>query len=104
MGRRKIAIKNNIHSCFYCGKHLSSLKDKIIHRVNQKKNISENNIVILCPKCKYKFSLGGFKIYNINVGKESLKLYFENLEKDYKDKILKSLQLQRDRHNEEDLF
>lgn len=98
MGQKKNSIKNNIHSCFACGKDLNNTQDKIIHRINQKKGITRNNIVILCPQCKYKFSLGKFKIFLVKISKEILNKYFLNQDKNYKKIILKSLQYQGDKY------
>ena len=95
MGKHKNNIKNKFDTCFCCGKKLETIEDKIIHRINKNKGVSKNNIVILCKNCKYKFSLGGLKLYNIIITKEILKEYFRNLEKNYKNIILKSLQYQR---------
>ena len=99
MGQKKSSIKNNIHSCFACGKDLNNIQDKIIHRINQKKGITRNNIVILCPQCKYKFSLGKFKIFLVIKSKEILNKYFINQDKNYKKIILKSLQYQGDNYD-----
>ena len=99
MGQKKSSIKNNIHSCFACGKDLNNIQDKIIHRINQKKGITRNNIVILCPQCKYKFSLGKFKIFLVKISKEILNKYFLNQDKNYKKIILKSLQYQGDNYD-----
>ena len=99
MSQKKNIIKNNIHSCFACGKDLNNIQDKIIHRINQKKGITRNNIVILCPQCKYKFSLGKFKIFLVKISKEILNKYFLNQDKNYKKIILKSLQYQGDNYN-----
>src|SRR5574344_525587 len=98
MSQKKNDIKSSIHYCFFCGKELENLDEKIIHRINQKKGISKNNIVILCPKCKYKFSLGKFKIFLVEISKEILNKYFENKDKGYKKIILKSLQYQGDNY------
>lgn len=101
MGQKKNEIKNSINYCFFCGKELNNLDDKIIHRINQKKGITKNNIVILCPVCKYKFSLGKQKIFLVKIGQEILKKYFKNQDKNYKKIILKSLQYQKDNYGKE---
>ena len=98
MSQKKNDIKNSINYCFFCGKELENLDEKIIHRINQKKGISKNNIVILCPKCKYKFSLGGLKIFFVKIKTEILNKYFLNQDKNYKKIILKSLQYQGDNY------
>ena len=101
MSQKKNLIKNNIHFCFSCGKNLENIEDKIIHRINQKKGITRNNIVILCPQCKYKFSLGKFKIFLVEISKEILKKYFNNQDKSYKKIILSALQYQGDNYGKE---
>ena len=101
MSQKKNLIKNNIHSCFFCGKDLGNISDKIIHRINQKKGVTRNNIVILCPVCKYKFSLGKFKIFLVEISKEILNKYFNNQDKNYKKIILNSLQYQGDNYVKE---
>lgn len=98
MGHKKNELKNNIQTCFACGKELENIKDKIIHRINQKKGVTRNNIVILCPSCKYKFSLGKFKIFLVEISKEILNKYFLKQDKSYKKIILKSLQYQGDNY------
>ena len=98
MSQKKNDIKSSIHYCFFCGKELNNLDEKIIHRINQKKGISKNNIVVLCPKCKYKFSLGGLKIFFVKIKTEILNKYFLNQDKNYKKIILKSLQYQGDNY------
>ena len=101
MSQKKSLIKNNIHSCFYCGKNLDNIQDKIIHRINQKKGVTRNNIVILCPLCKYKFSLVKFKIFLVEIQKDILNKYFKNQDKNYKKIILSSLQYQGDNYGKE---
>lgn len=101
MSQKKNLIKNNIHSCFFCGKDLDNISDKIIHRINQKKGVTRNNIVILCPVCKYKFSLGKFKIFLVEISKEILNKYFNNQDKKYKKIILSALQYQGDNYVKE---
>ena len=98
MGQKKNELKNSIHSCFFCGKYLDNIQNKIIHRINQKKGITKNNIVILCPQCKYKFSLGKFKIFLVEISKEILNKYFKNQDKNYKKIILSALQHQGDNY------
>ena len=98
MSKKKVSIKNSINYCFSCGKELNNLDEKIIHRINQKKGITKNNIIILCPKCKYKFSLGGLKIFFVKIKTEVLNKYFLNQDKKYKRTILKSLQYQGDNY------
>ena len=98
MGQKKNELKNSIHSCFFCGKHLDNIQNKIIHRINQKKGITKNNIVILCPQCKYKFSLGKFKIFLVEIEKTILNKYFKNQDKSYKKIILSALQYQGDNY------
>lgn len=98
MSQKKNDIKNSINSCFACGKNLENIEEKIIHRINQKKGITRNNIVILCPTCKYKFSLGKFKIFLVEIEKKILNKYFNNQDKNYKKIILKSLQYQGDNY------
>ena len=98
MSQKKNDIKNSINYCFSCGKELNNLDEKIIHRINQKKGITKNNIIILCPKCKYKFSLGGLKIFFVKIKTEVLNKYFLNQDKKYKRTILKSLQYQGDNY------
>jgi len=100
MSQKKNSIKNNIYSCFFCGKDLQNIEEKIIHRINQKKGITRNNIVILCPQCKYKFSLGKFKIFLVEISKEILNKYFKNQDKNYKKIILRALQYQGDNYGE----
>ena len=101
MSQKKNLIKNNIHSCFFCGKYLENIEDKIIHRINHKKGITRNNIVILCPLCKYKFSLGKLKIFLVEIEKEILNKYFNNQDKNYKKIILSALQYQGDNYDKE---
>lgn len=101
MGQKKNELKNSINSCFFCGKDLNNIQDKIIHRINQKKGVTRNNIVILCPQCKYKFSLGKFKIFLVKIPREILNKYFLNQDKNYKKTILKSLQFQGDNYGKE---
>lgn len=98
MGQKKNELKTNINSCFFCGKDLQNIEEKIIHRINQKKGVSRNNIVILCPLCKYKFSLGRFKIFLVEIEKKILNKYFNNQDKNYKKIILKALQYQGDNY------
>lgn len=98
LSKKKVSIKNSINYCFFCGKELNNLDDKIIHRINQKKGITRNNIVILCPTCKYKFSLGKFKIFLVEIEKKILNKYFNNQNKNYKKIILKALQYQGDNY------
>ena len=101
MSKKKNELKNNINSCFTCGKDLDNIEDKIIHRINQKKGITRNNIVILCPSCKYKFSLGKFKIFLVEISKEILNKYFKNQDRNYKKIILRALQYQGDNYVKE---
>lgn len=100
MGKKKNELKNKFNYCFSCGCELEHVEDKIIHRINKYKNVSENNIVILCKDCKKYFSSGEYKIYDIKIPKEILKKYFINLDKKYKKIILMSLQYQRDKYEE----
>ena len=72
MSQKKNLIKNNIHSCFSCGKDLYDISDKFIHRINQRKGVTRNNVVILCSLCKYKFSLGRLKIFLVEIEKTIL--------------------------------
>ena len=102
MSQKKNEIKNSINFCFSCGKELNNLQDKIIHRINQKKGIAKNNVVILCPKCKYIFSLGKQKIYLEKISQEILKKYFNNQDKNYKKIILMSLQYQKDNYDKKE--
>lgn len=99
MSQKKNILKNSINSCFSCGKDLQNIEDKIIHRINQKKGITRNNIVILCQSCKYKFSLGKLKIFLVEISKEILNKYFNNHDKNYKKIILKALQYQGDEYD-----
>ena len=99
MGQNKNELKNNINHCFVCGKNLDSIQNKIIHRINQKKGITRNNIVILCPSCKYKFSLGKLKIFLVKIPKEILNKYFLTQDKCYKQIILRALQYQGDNYD-----
>ncbi len=101
MSQKKNSIKNSINYCFSCGKDLQNIEEKIIHRINQKKGITRNNIVILCPQCKYKFSLGKFKIFLVEISKEILNKYFKNQDKKYKKIILSALQYQGDNYGKE---
>lgn len=101
MGQKKNELKNSINNCFFCGKNLENISDKIVHRINQKKGVTRNNIVILCPSCKYKFSLGKFKIFLVEISKEILNKYFQNQDKNYKKIILKALQFQGDNYGKE---
>lgn len=101
MSKKKNEIKNNINSCFACGKDLENISDKIIHRINQKKGITRNNTVILCTHCKYKFSLGKLKIFLVEISKEILNKYFNNQDKNYKKIILSALQYQGDNYGKE---
>ena len=102
MSQKKNDIKNSVNYCFSCGKELNNLEDKIIHRINQKKGITKNNIVVLCSVCKYKFSLGKHKIFLVKIEKEILKKYFNNQDKNYKKIILMSLQYQRDNYDKKE--
>ena len=98
MSQKKNSIKNSIYSCFFCGKDLDNISDKIIHRINQKKGVTRNNIVILCPLCKYKFSLGRLKIFLVEIEKTILNKYFKNQNKNCKKIILSALQYQGDNY------
>jgi len=98
MGHKKNELKKHIHYCFSCGAMLDNIKQKIIHRINQKKGICKNNIVILCPKCKYKFSLWRFKIYLVEISNIVLGFYFDNHSKRYRKIILNALQHQRNKY------
>lgn len=100
MGKKKNELKNNINYCFICGKNLDNIQDKIIHRINQKKGITKNNVVILCPKCKNEFLLGKLKIFLINIKQFIINRYFKNQDNNYKKTILKSLQYQRSKYIE----
>lgn len=95
MGKKKNKIKNNINYCFICGKYLDNISDKFIHRINNKKGITTNNIVILCPKCKQKILSNKLKIFLIDIKQFIINRYFKNNNKDYKKIILKSLKYQR---------
>lgn len=98
MGKKKNKIKNNINYCFVCGENLDNISDKIIHRINNTKGITKNNVVILCPKCKNDFSLGKLKIFLINIKQFIINRYFKNQDNNYKKTILKSLQYQRSKY------
>ena len=101
MGQKKNELKNSINSCFFCGKDLENIQEKIIHRINQNKGVTRNNIVILCPSCKYKCSLEKFKIFLVEIEKEILDKYFNNQDKNYKKIILRALQYQGDNYGKE---
>jgi hypothetical protein len=98
MGKKKNKLKNNINYCFVCGKNLDNISDKIIHRINNTKGITKNNVVILCPKCKNDFSLGKLNIFLINIKQFIINRYFKNQDNNYKKTILKSLQYQRSKY------
>ena len=52
LGKRKNNIKSEFDTCICCGKHLENPDDKRIQRINLKKGVSRNNVVIICKEGK----------------------------------------------------
>lgn len=99
--KKKNKLKQNVSSCFMCGKDFDSLKEKHGHRINPKKGNCENNLVILCEKCKRKLqNKKDLKIYDIRICKYVRDKYFSQLDKDKKHIILQKLREFKKRSSE----
>jgi len=102
LGHKKNDIKNSISNCFSCGEYLENIEDKFVHRINLSKNISKNNVVILCQECKEMFkNRDENKLFDNIVSRHTLNKYFQNHDNNYKISILKNLQLQKDKFKNE---
>lgn len=90
--KKKNKLKQNVSSCFMCGKDFNSLQEKHGHRINPKKGNCENNLVILCEKCKRRLqNKRDIKIYQIKIKREVKDKYFSKLDKDKRYVILQKL-------------
>ena len=80
MGKHKNKLKDRVNYCFLCGRELTSNNEKIIHRINPRKQNRSYNIIILCPECKRHMLQYG--IHGEDIDTEVLSRYFQNFSKE----------------------
>ena len=87
MSKKKNEIKTEIDLCFFCGRPLNKIHDKRIHRIDLKKNVHINNIIILCITCEKAFQKAEKRIFNFGFDFKVLERYFKNKSIKYKNII-----------------
>ena len=80
MVKHKNKLKDRVNYCFLCGRFLSSIKEKIIHRINTNKENKVYNVLIVCPDCKQHITKNG--IHYTDIHTEYLLKYFKNFTKE----------------------
>lgn len=86
MGIHKNKIKESIHCCFLCGHIFTNNNEKIIHRINRKKNNRPFNVIIVCPECKKKLLKG--LIHKRDIDFCILNRYFAELTMDNREVVV----------------
>lgn len=65
---RKIAFRAYPHKCAICGWDEDEDILQVHHIDENRKNAQENNLIILCPNCHWKLTLGKYKL----IGREQI--------------------------------
>ena len=89
MGKHKNKLKDRVHYCFLCGRELNSTSEKIIHRINPRKQNKSYNVIILCSECKKQVLLKG--IYYTDINTEILYKYFFNFSKECRHIVMRKV-------------
>ena len=87
----KSRLKLKVDSCFFCGKDFKNREDKHAHRLDLKKGMKPNNIIILCPMCKLAFQKIKSKIFNFSLNLDFVEKYFKNFDIDTKKIIISKI-------------
>lgn len=96
MSKKKSIIKSDIDTCFFCGKPLCKIEDKKAHRIDLKRNINQNNVIILCETCELALQRAEKRIFNFGFDFDIVERYFKNKSRKYKNLIIyKILKLKR---------
>ena len=101
LGQKKNSIKKQFEFCFHCGKYFNSEDDKQIQRINLKKGITLNNIVVICKDCQKELKQKDEYIFSHDTDKLILETYFLNHSYEYRKMIMNSLKYQRKLSKEE---
>lgn len=65
---RKIAFRNYAHKCSVCGWNEDEDVLQVHHIDENRKNFDKENLIILCPTCHWKITIGKYKL----VGREKI--------------------------------
>ena len=95
MGQKKNNIKKQFEFCFHCGKCFNSEDEKQIQRINLKKGIALNNVVVICKDCQKELKQKEEFIFSHDTDKLVLETYFLNHSYEYRKMIMNSLKYQR---------